>query len=622
MLQRLLQFARLIPRLGVCNILAVIHYRRRLRRGDFERLLPASGVDQPVPLWRGDAHAAPMRDITAPLRAAILITADALVRGEFQRFGGAVVDEGEYPAWFKGSYAATSAQHWSKVAVNAVPGDDVKCTWDLSRFHWAPRLALAAAASGGEQRSVYLMRLQHLTTDWIAKNGYQRGVNWACSHEVSVRGMQLMATSLLLHTQLGMAPSVSLLRLVEESWRRVMAVQSYARAQQNNHSLAEHLFLIYAAAFLAQHGVRVAPEATLAKLHRGLLPMMHRLILPDGGTCMYSTNYHRVFCDMVAFAKIFDDAYRVGLFVQPMLRQRVEKLAACLAAMIEPVSGNIPLIGNNDGSLHAVQYAPFHQAEPSLLLLTAVFDMAAPLRAQRSVDATWLFGYTPRFDAVPPAASHTYMFDAMGLIIIDRPAYRAYLKYPRNQFRPAQQDFFHLDLWIGGVNILTDSGTYSYNADAPGRDDGMGEPIAHNAPMAMHPTKIAKISPFLYAHWPQAVVKRLAQNEFRLTARLAGGYTLERQLVWSDQQLTLSDRVIGSNDWCVVMNGVMAQTNSDTVLQLADRASARLANVKSISLTSTMRAKNYQHMVQSQRAVMRPLQSSQPVVTVFDVVEH
>lgn len=610
-----LDYARLLPRLGVANVAAVVRYRRQMRRGYFASLLPARSVEHPQPLWEGEGQRAAAQCSPA-LRAAILARAAAIGRGEFMQFGSRIVDEGVLPQWFKGVYVDSRTQHFSQVAVNAVAGEDVKTCWDLSRFHWVSDLVLAAAVSDVAARAEHLARLHQLTTHWLAENDYQRGVNWACAHEVSVRGMQLLLSSLILEEQVGLRPSAQLLELLQQSWQRVRATQAYGRAQMNNHSLAEHVFLIYAAAFLAKHGVAVASSEALAKLHRALPRLMEKLILPDGGCNMYSTNYHRVFCEMVAFAKIFDDAFSVGIFVQPRLQQKVAQLAAFLEAMIDPISGKAPLLGHNDGSLHSPQFTDFSDYEPSLLLLTSVMGLPVPARCQRAADAVWLFGYTPHFVVdVPPADYH---FDDFGLLILARGDYRAYLKYPRNRFRPAQMDFLHLDLWVGGVNILHDSGTFSYNAATADRGDGLSDPQAHNVPLLLEVPLLKKFSPFLYRYWPQARVQKLDADQWEIVVGNGAGVVLHRTMICTPARTILRDMVEGGGAWGVAFRGAVAEGGQPNMATLSDRAVLRFDNLQHFSIVEVARAANYHAMVPTQRLIATPCDPAAPLETTFE----
>jgi hypothetical protein len=611
-LQNLIAYAALLPKLGVGNVLAVLQHRRRLRSGEHVKELPARQLVKVGALWTGELTHTPL-SVDAVLRDNILARAEELLRGEVRLFGHLLQHEGDVPAWHKGVYAASAGQHFSKAAVNAIAGEDVKQTWDLSRLHWAPQLALAAAISEGEARTRYLARLEVWLQHWLAENGYQRGVNWACGQEVSVRGIQLMLASLIVR-DVGLMPAPQLLEWLSESWRRVQATLPYAHAQQNNHSLTEHLFLILSGDFLQHHGAAVTDENTRQKLRAAWPKLVEKLILPDGGTAMYSANYHRVFCDMLAHAKLLDDAYGGGLFAAPIVQQRVANAAAFLEALIDPVSGEVPRLGLNDGSLHALSYALYWNYEPSLLLLSSAFGLVVPAGIKRSEPAVWLYGRAPTYRE-HAIASHDRWFDDFGLYVIERPAYRAYVKYPHNRFRPSQMDMLHLDVWAGGMNLLHDAGTFSYNPKTPQRDDGTSKPEAHNTLSLLTRPLLSKLSPFLYARWPNTKWQKTGEY-ITWHVPIGAGLTLQRRATFADTRIMLEDSILGTQDWALTFNGELHEIR-DALMQarVGGAATMRFANVQHLSISDALYADQYLSLSATKRLTALPLVSDKPLIT-------
>jgi hypothetical protein len=84
--------------------------------------------------------------------------------------------------------------------------------------------------------------------------------------------------------------------------------------------------------------------------------------------------------------------------------------------------------------------------------------------------------------------------------MLRRPGVFVCLRYPRYKFRPSQNDALHLDLWVKGQNILKDSGSYSYNADAE-LMNYFGSVSAHNTIQFDNREPMQKLSRFLYGNW-------------------------------------------------------------------------------------------------------------------------
>lgn len=612
-LSRIIATIKLIPRLGLCNVLAVAMYRYEWRSSTLEKKLPASKAAEITPFFQAESPREALV-VTPEVATAITQRADKICEGKFLRFAETEIDEGEHPNWHKGVYAESAQLHFTHCAINAVAGEDVKLTWDLSRMHWAPRLALAACITTGEARSRYLQRLNQLTHDWLANNPYQTGTNWACGQEVSIRGIQLMLSNILLEKHLGLAPSPSLINLIEESWKRVYCTRRYAHAQHNNHSLTEHLFLVYAAAFLNQHGSNVASHATVKKLQQQLAPLVDSLIMLDGGSVMYSTYYHRVFCDLLSIGKLLDSHFELDLYTNPRILKKCDLAFGFLAALVDPVSGYMPLIGHDDGSLHCLQFTSFRNTEPSLLLMGALFGLTVPLYAKRSEHAVWLFGCTPIYNtAGTPTHSGLRCFDSFGLAVYNSPHYRAYVKYPRNQFRPAHYDYAHLDVWVNGKNILHDSGTDSYNPPVPSACADISAAPAHNVPALAHDDIASKLSTFLYAYWPRARVNYTSES-LDIAVPLERETKLHRHIDFTATSITLRDFIGTNQPWQVVFHSEN-MTHENHSVTLGNSATIQFENVLDISIDEAFYAPNYQTVAPTNRLTALPRNAAHPIIS-------
>lgn len=513
----LLSSIALARRLGFVHVVATLRHRHRLKTQYYNKRLPITEPGHITPFWEETS----LNPATPHI--ALIARGDALV-------------EQQSITWLKGVYSKRQHLHWSQVAINDIAGDDVKHSWNTSRLEWVTQLALAAVHS--QNPKYYLSVLHARTNDWLSQHKYQAGVLWNCSQEVAIRGLHLMLSTHLLNA----TPTPVLLEFLQQSYLRVQATLPYAIAQQNNHSFTEMLFLFYAKKFFTKYGIMVKD----APKREQVMTLIKQLIQPDGSCAMPSLSYHRVFCDIASLFALLDDYLHVGLWRGGVMRVAVTRMCKFLESVIEPLSGRVPNIGLNDGSLHCIQFTPSYDYVPSLLLMSAVFQIPVHERFNQRVNDVYLFGRSPLFSTLQTLSR----FDDFGLMIVDKPAYRAYLKYPRNRFRPMQQDFLHLDLWVNGVNVLHDSGTVSYN---PSSRDDYDEGVAHNAPSLLDKPFITKRSAFLYYFWPNAEVK--IQNE-EVIARVSNAedITLIRHIIFGTRTITIEDKVEGAQQWGSTFN--------------------------------------------------------------------
>ncbi|MEM7041370.1 MAG: heparinase II/III-family protein, partial [Pseudomonadota bacterium] len=74
------------------------------------------------------------------------------------------------------------------------------------------------------------------------------------------------------------------------------------------------------------------------------------------------------------------------------------------------------------------------------------------------------------------------------------------VRFPSFAFRPAHADALHLDLWVDGVNLLRDSGSFSYNP-APGVSPDLRATAAHNTIEFDGRDQMPRLGRFLFGSW-------------------------------------------------------------------------------------------------------------------------
>lgn len=576
------EILKILKRLGWKNVFTVLLHRVLLRVGYYSFRLPIEKVVQDEPFWiAGDRNSISASQVADQLARYAKARGDELVAGIFRTFEDVKVSEGEHPTWFKGSYVLTNRYHFSRIKLNVIPGDDVKLCWDLSRFKWATLLAVAAVSSKADifSRKLYLHRLENLMADWISENNYYSGVNWACGQEVSIRGLHLMLTTITLAQHLCFSPSPFLLKLLEACYRRVRLTIGYSLAQNNNHSLTESLFLYYCPKFLERFGARKVGTREMYKNHQRLSKVLRQLIQSDGSFAMYSINYHRAVCDIVSFGGRIDQYLDIGFWKEDSIRHRLVAMHEFLNSIIEPVSGSAPNIGHNDGSLHCIQYVPYAQFRPSLIFMSGVFDLPVPHKWHHFQHEQWLFGAAVSFVSSLPERARLH--DDFGILVVNEGRYTAYLKYPRARFRPQQVDFLHLDLWVDGVNILPDAGTFSYNPSLRMKFFEFDGATAHNAPALLDQEFIRRKGRFLYADWPEAKIDFQFDDKtafFSASCTNSSGIMIVRNISFASNQITISDRVHGNAKWGVVFGlpSVTAQSTLSLPRDISVTTSCRL----------------------------------------------
>ena len=321
-------------------------------------------------------------------------------------------------------------------------------------------LAFAQRARNGDSEA--LSRLNYWLQDWCIKNPPYRGPNWKCGQEASMRLMHLAMAALIL----GQAnkPEPALNALVYLHLQRIAPTVQYAMAQDNNHGTSEAAALFIGGSWLTALGVSEGKQWEQTGRH-WLENRAVRLIGSDGSFSQHSLNYHRVMLDTFCMAEVWRRQMGLPTFTAHCF-ERVLAATQWLYNMVNPLNGDGPNLGANDGArLLQLTDTAYRDYRPSVQLAMALF---ASQRAYAEVGVWdyplhWLDVTVPKVPSRKPASR---VADDGGFAVLRCGAAMAMLRYPRFRFRPSQADALHLDLWLDGVNLLRDAGSYSYNTEA------------------------------------------------------------------------------------------------------------------------------------------------------------
>lgn len=541
-LKRWVSLARTLPGLGLRNLWRVAAYRVLLAT----RLHPVCWL-APVAI-QGEFFTPPKR----------------LRKGEASQYWIALaryfdcieapLADGK-PDWHyrpaSGTSAKASSRPWWEVGDFSAELGDIKDIWDTSRFSWV--LALAQRAAQGDAAS--LGQLNGWLADWVEHNPPYTGYNWKCGQEASIRVMHLAMAAIIL----GQAhdPLPGLRALVHAHLARIRPTVAYAVAQDNNHGMCEAAALFIGGAWLGHDGRDGEARAWMEAGRRQLEERAARLIAEDGGFSMYSVMYHREFVDALSMAEVWRRTQSLPAFSE-RYRERTSRAAAWLAACVHPQSGDAPNIGANDGTrLLPLTDTEYRDFRPSVQLACALFCDARAYGETGQWDEPlhWLDITLP--DAVLPA-SESRLFEQSGLALLKAEAEDAqvFVRFPHYRFRPSHADPLHVDLWVGGRNVLRGPGSYRYHAEAEWLDYFPGV-AAHNTVQFDHLEAMPRLGRFLFGDWLQlASIPALNRGpdgqHFAAIYRHASGASHARKVSLRTGELEVCDTIAGFRNTAIV----------------------------------------------------------------------
>jgi Heparinase II/III-like protein/Heparinase II/III N-terminus len=362
-----------------------------------------------------------------------------------------------------------------------------------------------------------LTRLNDWLDDWSEQNPPYLGANWKCGQEASIRVIHLAIAALILQNHV--APSCGLLSLVRTHLLRIAPTIGYAIGQNNNHGTSEAAALFIGGSWLAQHGDRIGNSWSLSG-RRWLEDRARSLIAPDGTFSQHSVVYHRLMIDTYSACEV----WRAKLEMQPFsdeLRSRLAKAVHWQQQMLDPDTGHVPNIGANDGArLMPLDEQHYRDFRTSTQFAAALFCGRRAIVEAGAWDMAlrWFDTAAPTAALPPPTSSS---FSDGGFHILRAGNLRCYFRAPRYRFRPSQCDALHVDLWTsGGLNLIRDGGTFSYNSSDEDYRYFSGSKSHNNAEFDGR-DQMPRISRFLFGSWLQNTEKtqvELADSGFKAQA--------------------------------------------------------------------------------------------------------
>ena len=243
------------------------------------------------------------RDLVSEVsRQAILVYADAILRGDYPLMGYGIPHLGTGPDWQRDwvSEKCWPLQDSRTIRVVRHDGSDVKAPWELSRLQFGPVVAKAYVLTGDRR---YRETLQSLLTDWIVHNPVGKGVNWTVAMEAALRAISLCLTMELLWPFTG-EEKPWLDQMTASLWQHFCFIESHSEFSfltRSNHYLSNIVGLTTVSAYLqGPWDASTGRKNTHDLFGRKALLQTYQ----DGGDCEASTGYHVLVAQMLLHSSV------------------------------------------------------------------------------------------------------------------------------------------------------------------------------------------------------------------------------------------------------------------------------------------------------------------------------
>ncbi len=365
------------------------------------------------------------------------------------------------PSWFVNPFTGhhTSAQrHWAEQGVYDPATGDIKFYWEPSRFCWAYALVRAYAP---ERDNRYAEAFWRILESWMGANPPNMGPNWNSGQEVAIRTLAcVFALQAFWHspatTDQRIAKAVTMLAASAE---RIAGKIDFARAQMGNHATSE-------AAGIYTVGVlfpELAGAGQWRELGRWVLEdEVRRFNWEDGSYTQHSMNYQRLMLHAYLWCLRLGELN--GEQFSDLLVERLNSSWEFLYQLQDAATGRTPNYGPNDGALMLplsgcdyLDYRPIINSMHYLLQRRRLYG-----NGPWQEDLLWLFGGEALEAPVESFERPSRDFPVGGYYTLRGRQSWGMTRCHSYRSRPNQSDALHLDLWWQGVNVLRDSGTFSY----------------------------------------------------------------------------------------------------------------------------------------------------------------
>ena len=418
--------------------------------------------------------------------ARIISNAKDAINHKVNLLGSGPVSLGVKIPWhkdFKNGYVWPNNASQRIQIMNFTQNSDIKIPWELSRLQWLIPAGQAYLITGEEQ---YSQAVRKIIEDWIQANPLGRGVNWACTMEVALRGITLVWLFKVFHQSISWGDNSfrsRFLKLVYLHGNFIIHNLEWSDVN-GNHLTANATGLVVIGLFFANGD---APKSWSKLGWKILTDEIHKQVFQDGVNFEGSTAYHRFGTELFLLPALYRKS--LGLDVNESYVQRLCRMSDFISTYIRK-DGLCPLWGDTDDG-RAIPFGGQDKNDHGYLItiIGHVFgynSITKPTLKSLS-EVFWILGPKAISDNKSTfKAPLSKAFRNAGIYILRNQDDLIFINCGpvgmAGRGGHGHNDCLSFEASLKGHHLITDCGTYVYSADHKLRNSFRSTSY-HNTPM-------------------------------------------------------------------------------------------------------------------------------------------
>jgi len=430
-----------------------------------------------------------------------------LSNGKFIFFGSIHFDLGKDYNWVTNpstGYVYDTQKHWTEIADFSKEAGDIKYVWEKSRFSFMYDIIRYDYHFDCDCSEIVFDEI----ISWIRHNPINCGPNYRCSQEISLRILNWTFALYYYKNSPALTNAVfqQIINNVYWQLKHVYNNINFSRKSvRNNHAITETMVLYLCGIFFPFFTEASAWKKNGKKWFEQEVAYQ---VYADGTFLQYSMNYHRVVIQLLTWGIRLSDLN--GEILHKTVKERALASLYFLFNCMDLSSGYLPNYGANDGALFfPLNDRDFRDYRPQLHALSMTLSQG--IIDNQSEDQFWL-GVQGKIKENLAQKEGILTYPLGGYYLLREENTFSFIRCGNHKDRPSQADNLHLDLWVNGMNILCDGGSYKYNTTEEMLRYFFGT-ASHNAVMLGPYDQMKKGKRFIWYNWTQSIKAGWTEHE-------------------------------------------------------------------------------------------------------------